>query len=221
MRIPRLPRDFRECPRNPGAGIALDIVSGSEILFGMPLRRVRHIMKQSGLLVSQRPVQRDAHPHTGTIVTDRVDYCLGEFVGTDASSGCSRWEALEPVRQGVTWHSGDIGRGVARGLTLRHDHGRRLPERDQILRYDQFARLPASARGNGVAERAIRTLKEQRLRVRHFATVEELRQTLAAFSERYNASWLRQRHGHKTPNQIRAWQKALETRAAIGVKMAA
>ena len=57
--------------------------------------------------------------------------------------------------------------------------------------------------------------------MQYFETVEELRQALASFAAKYNASWLRQRHGHKTPNQIRAEQKALETEAATGVKMAA
>ena len=36
-------------------------------------RRVRRIMKENDLLAPQRPVQQDAHPHGGTIVTDRVD----------------------------------------------------------------------------------------------------------------------------------------------------
>jgi hypothetical protein len=81
-----------------------------------------------------------------------------------------------------------------------------------------FVRQPE---GNGVAERAIRTLKEQLLWVRHFATVEELRQALAAFAAKYNASWIRQRHGYRTPDQIRADQKALETEAATEFKLAA
>jgi hypothetical protein len=87
-----------------------------------------------------------------------------------------------------------------------------------ILSSPAFVRQPE---GNGVAERAIRTLKEQLLWVRHFETVEELRKALAAFAAEYNASWLRQRQGYKTPNQIRAEQKALEPEAATGVKMAA
>ena len=37
----------------------------------------------------------------------------------------------------------------------------------------------------------------------------------------YNASWLRERHGHRTPDQIRAQQTALETEAATGFKLAA
>ena len=72
-----------------------------------------------------------------------------------------------------------------------------------------------------MAERAIRTLKEQLLWVRHFATIEELRLALAEFAALHNASWLRERHGHRTPDQIRAEQRALETEAATGFKLAA
>lgn len=72
-----------------------------------------------------------------------------------------------------------------------------------------------------MAERAIRTLKEQLLWVRHFATVGELRQALAAFAAQYNASWIRQRHGYRTPDQIRAEHKAVETEAATKFKLAA
>ncbi len=52
-----------------------------------------------------------------------VDHCSGEFVGIHAAASASRWEALEPVRQGVSQHFGGIDAGVAKGLTLRHDHG--------------------------------------------------------------------------------------------------
>ena len=75
--------------------------------------------------------------------------------------------------------------------------------------------------GNGVAERTIRMLKEQLLWVRFFATVEELRLGLATFATQYNDAWLRQRHGHKTPNQIRAEQRGLAANVATGLKMAA
>ena len=214
-------------------------------------RRVRRIMKANDLLAPQRPVQRDAHPHDGTIVTDRVDevwgtdmtqtvttregrayvfiaidHCSGEFIGTHASSSASRWEALEPIRQGLIRHFGGVGPDTALGLILRHDHGSNYMSDDfqneikcfGIVSSPAFVRQPE---GNGVAERAIRTLKEQLLWVRHFATVEQLRRALAAFAAEYNASWMRQRHGYKTPDQIRAEQKALETEAATGLKMAA
>ena len=136
------------------------------------------------------------------------------------------WQALEPIRQGVTRHFDGVKPDTALGLILRHDHGSNYMADDfkeeikcfGIISSPSLVRQPE---GNGVAERAIRTLKEQLLWVRNFATVEELRQALAAFAAKYNASWLRQRHGYKTPNQIRAEQRALETEAATGFKMAA
>ncbi len=64
-----------------------------------------------------------------------------------------------------------------------------------------FVRAPE---GNGVAKRFNRTLKEQLLWVRTFDTVEELRQALLAFKERFNRHWLLQRHRYATPAQVRA-----------------
>src|SRR5580704_1995220 len=49
-----------------------------------------------------------------------------------------------------------------------------------------FVREPA---GNGVAERFVRTLKENLLWVRTFDTVEELRAALVEFARRYNETW--------------------------------
>ena len=156
-----------------------------------------------------------------------VDHCSGEFVGIHAASGASRWEALDPIRQGVARHFGALDRsGVAEGLVLRHDHGSNYMSGDfqREIRFLGMTSSPAFVRqpeGNGVAERAIRTLKEQLLWVRHFATIEELRLALAEFAALHNASWLRERHGHRTPDQIRAEQRALETEAATGFKLAA
>ena len=64
-----------------------------------------------------------------------------------------------------------------------------------------FVREPE---GNGVAERFIRTLKEQLLWVRTFETVEELRLALLEFQDRYNRGWLCERHAHQTPAAVRA-----------------
>jgi len=92
-----------------------------------------------------------------------VDHCSGEFIGTHASSSASRWEALEPVRQGVTRHFGGVGPDVAKGLTLRHDHGSNYMVDDFRREIGCFGILSSPAfvwqpEGNGVAERAIRTL---------------------------------------------------------------
>jgi transposase InsO family protein len=66
-----------------------------------------------------------------------------------------------------------------------------------------FVREPE---GNGCAERFIRTLKENLLWVRRFATIEEPRLALLAFRETYNRTWIIERHGYRTPAQVRADQ---------------
>ena len=116
---------------------------------------------------------------TTTVTTERgpvhvfvaVDHCTCECVGLHAAKSGNRFEALEPLRQGVREHFGRFERGVAAGLTIRHDHGsaylsddfRRELEFLGMVSSPSFVREPE---GNGVAERFIRTLKEQLLWVR-------------------------------------------------------
>ena len=64
---------------------------------------------------------------------------------------------------------------------------------------------------NGVAERFIRTLKEECIYLHDFETLEEARAVIGAFIERYNNSWLLQRHGYLTPARAR---EKLSRRAA-------
>ena len=63
--------------------------------------------------------------------------------------------------------------------------------------------LVRAPEGNGCAERFIRTLKENLLWVRTFATLEELRLALLEFRDLYNEHWLIERHGHRSPAQFR------------------
>ena len=56
---------------------------------------------------------------------------------------------------------------------------------------------------NGIMERWIRTLKEECLYLHDFQTLEEARAVIDEFIERYNREWLIERHGHRTPTEIR------------------
>ena len=148
-----------------------------------------------------------------------VDHCNSECVGIHADKSANRFQALEPLRQGVRRHFGAIGKDVAAGLMLRHDHGPNYMSDDfqseiaflGIETSPSFVRQPE---GNGVAERFIRTLKENLLWVRHFETIEELRLALLNFAAWYNTHWLVARHGHRTPAQIRADQQPAMDQAA-------
>jgi putative transposase len=81
-----------------------------------------------------------------------------------------------------------------------------------------FVREPE---GNGVAERFIRTLKENFLWVHTFDTIEELRRALAEFARHYNDTWLVARHGHRTPAQVRADQLRVDQSSVTELRLAA
>ena len=52
-----------------------------------------------------------------------IDHCSADCVGMHAVKKASRFEALEPIRQGIKEHFGGFSGGIAAGLRLRHDHG--------------------------------------------------------------------------------------------------
>jgi putative transposase len=198
------------------------------------MRRVLRIMRDAALLAPTRqPAPVVEPPHDGTIVTEAPnvmwgtdataavtvvdgpatvfaanDHCTAECVGIHAARHGDRFEALEPVRQGVRDHFGAIAPAVACGLALRHDHGSVYLSGDfqAELKFLGMTSSPAFVRqpeGNGCIERFFRTLKEQLLWVRYFATIEDLRQALLAFKETYNREWLIGRLGYRSPMQAR------------------
>ncbi len=148
-----------------------------------------------------------------------VDHCNSECLGIHAAAEATRFEALEPIRQAVREYFGGYEHQVALGLSLRHDNGSQyvsdhFQEELRFLGIESSPSFVRAPEGNGVAERFIRTLKEQLLWVRSFRTIEELRLALHDFRRTYNARWLVERHGHRTPAQIRRRLLAATRRAA-------
>jgi putative transposase len=208
-------------------------------------RRVPRLMREHGLLAPHRiGPARGPRTHDGTITTTRVDemwgtdltatvtlaegpvgvfvavdHCSTECVGIHAAKRATRFEALEPVRQGVRERFGVFAADVAAGLTLRHDHGSQYMADDfqteiAFLGIESSPAFVRAPEGNGCAERFIRTLKENLLWVKTFETVEDLRQALLDFKKTYNRTWIVQRHGYKTPAQVRAEQSRTPVMAA-------
>jgi putative transposase len=137
-----------------------------------------------------------------------IDHGAAECVGLHAAARATRFEALEPIRQGVRHRFGGFANGVARGLAVCHDHGTQSMSNhfQKELKFLGIESSPAFVRapeGNGCAERFIRTLKENLLWVRTFDAVEDLRRALLEFRETYNNTWLIERHGYLTPEQFR------------------
>jgi Integrase core domain len=78
------------------------------------------------------------------------------------------------------------------------------------IKYAKGCRKPE---GNGVAERFIRTLKENLLWVKTFETIEQLRAELVAFARRYNETWFVARHGYKSEQSKRRRNLRLTNRS--------
>src|SRR4051812_45481999 len=196
-------------------------------------RRLLRLMCHQGLLPPWRlGWPRGQRNPAGTIIPDRIDDMWGtdltapwtgqgqaavfvavdhrsaECIGIHAAARATRFEALEPIRQGMRRHFAAFAKDVARGLSLRHDHGSQYMS-DHFQKELAFLGIessPAFVRapeGNGCAERFIRTLKENLLWVRTFDTVEQLRHALIEFREVYNTTWLIERHGFQPPAAIR------------------
>jgi putative transposase len=122
-----------------------------------------------------------------------------------------RFAALQPVYDAVVDRWGRLDSDIARGLELRHDWGPqyRSAHFTGSLAWLGIADSPAflgEPETNGCAERWIRTLKDQCLWTTLHDTIDELRQAVAGSVDRYNSSWLIQRHGHRTPKE--AYQAA-------------
>ena len=104
---------------------------------------------------------------------------------------------------------GSVHGDSARGLALRMDHGPQYTSdhfQNQIKAWGiapSFAFLQ-EPETNGVAERFIRTLKEQAVYPRTFATLEELRQAVAEFVQQYNRQWRIEKNGFRAPHDLRA-----------------
>ena len=162
-------------------------------------------MREARLLAPQRqavPAAKKAH--TGTITTDcpnqmwgidatatvtlddgqvtvfaAVDHCTAECVGIHAVKRATRFEALEPLRQGVQERFTGFQANTAAGLRLRHDHGAQFMSDDfqneiRFLGMESSPAFVGEPEGNGCIERFFKTLKEQLLWVRHFQSIPEL-----------------------------------------------
>lgn len=204
-------------------------------------KRVLRLMRENSLLSPHRRPRGDAKAHEGTIVTDApdkmwatdgatidtvdegkvwvfiaVDHFNGECVGFHVAKHGTRFAALQPLAMGLTTHRGGACSDAGRGIEVRQDHGSQYTSdtyRNQVKAWGMslsFA-LVGEPETNGVAERFIRTLKEQVVHGRAHAGVNDLREAVRRFVETYNRAWRLEKLGFKTPLEARA--KALQQAA--------
>ena len=197
-------------------------------------RRVLRLMRENHLLSPYRGRRGNPHLHQGEIVTQApnvmwgtdgarvftvedgwgwlfvaVEHWNAECVGWHVCKQGTRFAALEPISQGLMATVGSVAADAGRGLSLRMDHGTQyLSDHFQNqLKYwginPSFAFIE-QPQTNGVAERFIRTLKEQVIYGRVFQNLEELREAVRRFIDIYNRDWLVEKNGFKSPWLARA-----------------
>lgn len=196
-------------------------------------KRVLRVMRENRLLSPYRVRQGGAKKHDGKIVTlapnvmwgtdgarvftvedgwvwvfSAVEHWNAECVGWHVCKVGSRFAALEPISQGLQRIYGSVEAGVARGLSLRMDHGSQYLS-DHFQKQIRYWGITPSfgfveePETNGVAERFNRTLKEQAIHGRVFRDIEEVREAVRQFVEDYNAHWRPEKLGFRTPIEAR------------------
>ena len=124
----------------------------------------------------------------------------------------NRFAALQPVYDAVIDRFGGLSPDAARGIKLRHNWGSQYRSQHfqgslSWLGVVDDAAFVGEPQGNGIAERFMRTLKEQCLGSRLFEDVDDLRQGVAAFIDAHNDVWLIERLGHHARRSARQWPR--------------
>ncbi len=208
-------------------------------------KRVLRLMGEHRLLSPHRARTRAVAPHDRQIITKApnvmwatdatqiatvqdgkvwlfgvIEHWNAELVGWHVAKRGTRFEATQAVSMAVRQEFGHLNPGAARGLALRHDHGSNFMAEHFQKQIRSWGIAPSYAfvgepQTNGVIERFFRTFKEQVVHGRIYQTIDDVRDAVRTFAVRYNADWLIEKNGLRSPNHARAtWNEATFRRAA-------
>jgi putative transposase len=208
-------------------------------------KRVLRLMREHALLSPHRARMRPDAPHERHIVTAApnvmwatdatqvttvrdgkvwlfgvAEHWNAELLGWHVAKRGTRFEAIQAVGMAVRRQFGHLEASAARGLALRHDHGSNFMSDAFQKQIAFWGMAPSYAfvgepETNGVIERLFRTLKEQAVHGRIFRTIDEVREAVRAFVARYDAEWLIEKSGYRSPDAARAaWYEETFRRAA-------
>ena len=195
--------------------------------------RVLRLMREHKLLSPHRAPRGEINLHDGRITTDTpnemwgtdgvriqtvddglvwvfsaVDHCDAYCAGIHTVKAGDRFAALEPISQGLQSEFGGVGARMGVGLTLRMDHGSQYTSDDFRNQLKFWGITPSYAfvaepQTNGVAERFNRTMKEQVIHGRIFRNIEDVRDAVVDFKDRYNREWRLEKLGFMSPLEAR------------------
>ena len=208
-------------------------------------KRVLRLMRENGLLSPHRYLPRQDAAHDRRIITEApnlmwgtdatqiptvldgkvwlfavVDHWNAEAMGWHVAKIGNRYAAVQAVGMAIKTEFSAVAAGIARGLALRHDHGSAFMADHFQSQIKFWGMAPSFAfvgepETNGVAERFFRTFKEQVVHGRIYQTIDDVRAAVRKFFELYNAEWLIEKNGLRSPRQTRfAWEQASMNQAA-------
>jgi len=170
-----------------------------------------------GHVVVPEPNRRWATDMTTTFTTSEgnvavtivVDCGCRSVLAVQATKSQESQAILAPVRDALRLEFGTAG-GVPDGLELRTDHGPQYTGSDCHAlciewQLDHTFAPVGRPTGNAVAERVIRTMKEECIWLADWSTLEELQAALDAWRTSYN---------EERPHQALEWQTPAEVRAS-------
>ena len=188
--------------------------------------RVLRIMGENSLLSPHRRPPRPANDHGGSITTDAPNVMWGadgaviptvndgnvtlfivaehwnaEGLGWHVAKHGNRYAGAEALALAVGQVFGSVRADAAREVLLRHDHGSPFMSEHFQNQLRFFGMAPSFAfvrepETNGVAERFIRTLKEQTVFGRTFQDIEQVRAAVRTYFDRYNQHRLLEKNGY-------------------------
>ena len=190
--------------------------------FGTPLARQQtgKSGRLQGILGLVKGWPRNAEGSRNLADGDAVDHWNAEAMGWHVAKMGNRYAAAQAVGMAIKTEFGAVAAGIARGLALRHDHGSAFMADHFQNQIKFWGMAPSFAfvgepETNGVAEQFFRTFKEQVIHGRIYQTIDDVRAAVRKFFELYNAQWLIEKNGLRSPRQTRfAWEQAAMNNAA-------
>ncbi|PKK88620.1 MAG: IS3 family transposase [Candidatus Wallbacteria bacterium HGW-Wallbacteria-1] len=195
--------------------------------------RVLRLMRENNLLSPHRSRAGQPKQHDGKIVTmapnllwgtdgarvftvdqgwcwifSAVEHWNAECVGWHVCKYGTRFQALEPITMALNYIYGSSKSDIARGLSLRMDHGSQYRSEHFLKQLKFWGIKPSFAfvsepQTNGVAERFNRTLKEQIIYGRVYRNIDDLRDAVRTFVATYNSRWRVAKNRFRTPEELR------------------
>jgi putative transposase len=208
--------------------------------------RVLRLMREAHLLSPHRARIGKAKKHDGRIVTDKpndmwatdavkiwteedgwvwyfgvADHWNSECLGWHVAKRGDRYAAMEALRQAVRSGCGGLLPEIARGISLRPDHGSVFTAKEyrNEARYWGFGfsySLVGEPETNGVEEMFYRTMKEQCIHGQIFKNVEEVREAISSFVDDYNNDWLLEKLSYRSPKEARKKWTLKEEASVVG-----